>query len=34
MDTEIQELGSGTEPVDCPVWREDYELSVKKKAGW
>ena len=34
MDTEISELGSGVESVDCLVWRTAYQLSVeKRKAG-
>lgn len=34
MDTEISELGSGVELVDCLVWRTAYQLSVeKRKAG-
>ncbi len=34
MDTEIPELGSGTEPVDCPVWGVSHPVSVKGKSWY
>ena len=30
MDAEIPELGSGSEPVDCPIWRTAYKLPIRK----
>ena len=31
MDAALQELGSGTEPDDRPLWGKAYPVSVKKE---
>ena len=31
MDAAVQELGSGAQPDDCPLWRQAYPVSVKRK---
>ena len=33
VDATLQELGSGTQPANRPVWRTAHTIPVKRKTG-